>query len=36
LFAEVDNAAAIRVYQKIGYRPVCEYEEYAFLDEAHP
>jgi predicted GNAT family acetyltransferase len=32
LFAEVDNAAAIRVYQKIGYEPVCEYEEYAFLD----
>lgn len=36
LFAEVDNAAAIRVYQKIGYEPVREYEEYAFLDEVQP
>ncbi len=36
LFAEVDNAPAIRVYQKIGYQPVCEYAEYAFLEEVQP
>ena len=36
LFAEVANAAANRVYQKIGYQPVCEYEEYAFLEEPYP
>jgi predicted GNAT family acetyltransferase len=28
LFADLDNAAANRVYQKIGYEPVCDYEEY--------
>lgn len=31
LFADVDNPAAIHIYQKIGYRPVCEYGEYAFF-----
>jgi predicted GNAT family acetyltransferase len=30
LFADLDNPAAIHIYQKIGYRPVCEYGEYAF------
>jgi ribosomal protein S18 acetylase RimI-like enzyme len=30
LFADVGNPAAIHIYQKIGYRPVCEYSEYAF------
>lgn len=33
LFADVANAAAIRVYQRIGYAPVCDYDEYVFLDE---
>jgi len=33
LFADVANAAANRVYQRIGYEPVCDYDEYVFLDE---
>jgi len=34
LLADVANAAANQVYQKIGYEPVCDYEEYVFLEEA--
>lgn len=30
LFADVDNPAAIHIYEKIGYRRVCEYGEYDF------
>lgn len=30
LFANVSNSAANRVYQRVGYTPVCEYQEYAF------
>jgi predicted GNAT family acetyltransferase len=32
LFADLENAAANRVYQKIGYEPTCEYDEYVFVD----
>ncbi len=31
LFAAVSNAAAIHVYERIGYRPACDYDEYVFL-----
>jgi predicted GNAT family acetyltransferase len=34
LFADLSNGAANRVYQRIGYRPVCDYDEYAFSEEA--
>jgi predicted GNAT family acetyltransferase len=30
LFVDRSNAAANGVYQKIGYRPICEYDEYVF------
>jgi predicted GNAT family acetyltransferase len=33
LFADVANGAANRVYQRIGYEPVCDYDEYVFLDK---
>jgi len=33
LFADLSNLAANRVYQRIGYEPRCEYDEYVFLDE---
>lgn len=32
LFVDRANAAASRVYQKIGYQPTCDYDEYAFFD----
>ncbi len=32
LFADQSNAAANRVYQKIGYRPTCDYDEYVFVE----
>lgn len=32
LFVGQSNAAAKRVYQKIGYRPTCDYDEYAFVE----
>jgi predicted GNAT family acetyltransferase len=35
LFADVANASANRVYQRIGYRPVCDYAEYVFFDEEY-
>lgn len=31
LFADLENAAANRVYHKVGFETVCEYDEYAFL-----
>ena len=31
LFADLSNATPNRVYQSIGYRPVCDYDEYVFL-----
>lgn len=31
LFADLGNAAANRVYEKVGYEPTCDYDEYAFL-----
>jgi predicted GNAT family acetyltransferase len=33
LFADLANPAANRIYQKIGYRPVCEYDEVSFPAE---
>jgi len=33
LFADVANETANRVYLGIGYRPVCDYNEYAFVKE---
>lgn len=33
LFADLSNAAANRVYEKIGYQPTVEYDEYVFLGE---
>jgi hypothetical protein len=32
LFADFSNAAANRVYRRIGYQPICDYHEYVFLD----
>lgn len=31
LFAEVENRAAMRVYERIGFRPVVDHEEYRFV-----
>ena len=31
LFADLSNATPNRIYQSIGYKPVCDYDEYAFL-----
>jgi hypothetical protein len=31
LFADLDNPAANRVYQRIGFQAVCDYDEYAFV-----
>jgi uncharacterized protein len=33
LFADVTNAPANRVYARIGYKPICDYDEYRFLGE---
>jgi predicted GNAT family acetyltransferase len=33
LFVDLSNAAAKRVYQKIGYEPTCDYDEYEFVGE---
>lgn len=33
LFADVSNAPANRVYERIGYRPVCDYDEYVFFEQ---
>jgi predicted GNAT family acetyltransferase len=33
LFADVENNPAIRVYTRIGYRPICDYDAYEFLGE---
>ncbi|MBC8231469.1 GNAT family N-acetyltransferase [bacterium] len=30
LFADLSNATSNRIYQRIGYRPVCDYDEYVF------
>jgi predicted GNAT family acetyltransferase len=30
LFADLGNAAANRVYEKVGYGPTCDYDEYVF------
>jgi predicted GNAT family acetyltransferase len=32
LFAEETNTAAIKAYQKIGFEPICDYDEYEFTD----
>jgi predicted GNAT family acetyltransferase len=32
LFVDVTNIAAIKVYHKVGYEPICDYAEYSFLD----
>ena len=32
LFVDEANQAAKRIYQKIGYRPNCEYDEYVFVE----
>jgi ribosomal protein S18 acetylase RimI-like enzyme len=36
LFADVDNPVAVHIYQKIGYRPVCDYLEYQFVGSPAP
>ena len=33
LFADLANASANRMYQRIGYAPACEYDEYVFLHD---
>jgi predicted GNAT family acetyltransferase len=33
LFVDVTNVPALRTYEKVGYRPVCDYDEYVFSDE---
>ncbi len=33
LFADISNRAATRVYERIGYRPACDYAEYAFAGD---
>jgi predicted GNAT family acetyltransferase len=33
LFADLSNATSNHVYQRIGYRPVCGYDEYVFPQE---
>jgi len=33
LFADLANATSNRIYQRIGYRPVCDYDEYVFPEE---
>jgi predicted GNAT family acetyltransferase len=33
LFADVKNGPANRVYTRIGYKPICDYDEYRFLGE---
>ena len=33
LFADVKNDPANRVYTRIGYRPICDYDAYGFLGE---
>jgi predicted GNAT family acetyltransferase len=33
LFADLSNATSNHLYQRIGYRPVCGYDEYVFLEE---
>lgn len=33
LFVDLANATANRIYQRIGYRPVCDYDEYVFPEE---
>ncbi len=33
LFADLGNGTANRIYQKIGYRPVCTYQEYALTEK---
>ncbi len=30
LFADQANRTAVRIYERIGYEPVCDYDEYAF------
>ena len=30
LFADLANGTANRVYQRIGYRPACDYDQYLF------
>jgi predicted GNAT family acetyltransferase len=34
LFADVANPTATHIYRTIGYRPLCDYDEYAFNGEA--
>jgi predicted GNAT family acetyltransferase len=33
LFADLSNTAANCIYERIGYRPACDYDEYVFGDE---
>jgi predicted GNAT family acetyltransferase len=34
LFAQIANPTANRLYQRIGYRPVCDYDQIVFLEES--
>ena len=33
LFADLSNATSNSIYQRIGYRPVCDYDEYVFPEK---
>ncbi len=33
LFADLANPTSNHIYQEIGYRPVCDYDEYTFLEQ---
>jgi predicted GNAT family acetyltransferase len=34
LYADLLNPVSNSIYQKIGYRPICDFEEYGFIEEA--
>jgi predicted GNAT family acetyltransferase len=36
LFADLSNPASNRVYEKIGYEPVCDFDEYSFQPSPAP
>jgi hypothetical protein len=33
LFVDLANVTAMHVYERIGYAPVCDYDEYVLLEE---
>ncbi|UBF26163.1 GNAT family N-acetyltransferase [Kovacikia minuta CCNUW1] len=36
LFTDLANSTSNAIYQKIGYRPVCDWHEYSFKPKEHP